>query len=80
MSNCCSTHTTKAIGEICPTCGVSCKSVEHKTLYHQVKFPEHQAAFEEKYYFCPARELSRWLFFKHRSYNSQAFFKNLSGN
>ena len=56
MSNCCSTHTTKAVGEVCPTCGVSCKSVEHKTLYHQVTFPENQAAFQEKYYFCPARE------------------------
>lgn len=56
MSSCCSNHATKIITGICPKCGVSCKSVENKTLYHQVIFPENQAAFQEKYYFCPAKE------------------------
>lgn len=56
MSNCCSNHATKIITGICPKCGVSCKSVENKTLFHQIKFPENQAEFQEKYYFCPTKE------------------------
>lgn len=56
MSNCCSNHASKIVGEICPKCRASCKSVENKTLYHQVKFPENQAVFQEKYYFCPAKK------------------------
>lgn len=55
MSNCCSIHAIKTGGEICPKCGESCKSVEHKTLYHQLKFPENQVVFEDKYYFCTAK-------------------------
>lgn len=58
MSSCCSNHAAKIITGICPKCGVSCKSVENKTLYHQIKFPENQVAFQEKYYFCPAEECS----------------------
>lgn len=56
MSDCCSNHSTKITTETCPKCGESCKSVEHKTLYHQVMFPENQAVFQDKYYFCPAKE------------------------
>lgn len=56
MSNCCSNHATKIITGICPKCGVSCKSVENKTLFHQIRFPENQAAFQEKYYFCSTKE------------------------
>ncbi|MDP2903400.1 MAG: hypothetical protein Q8N96_09885 [Methylovulum sp.] len=58
MSSCCSNHATKIITGMCPQCGESCKSVEHKTLYHQVKFPENQAVFQETYYFCPAKDCS----------------------
>lgn len=56
MSNCCSNHATKTVGEVCPKCGESCKSVEHKTLYHQVRFPENNELSSDKYYFCPAKE------------------------
>lgn len=55
MSSCCSNHATKIITGICPQCGESCKSVEHKTLYHQVKFPENQTILEDKYYFCAVK-------------------------
>lgn len=56
MSNCCSSHSTKITSEICPTCGTSCKSVEHKTLYHQIKFPENQEISLDKYYFCSSED------------------------
>ncbi len=56
MSSCCSDHATKIITGSCPKCGVFCKSIDNKTLYHQVKFPENQAAFQGKYYFCPSKE------------------------
>lgn len=55
MSDCCSNHVTKIITRICPKCGVSCKSVENKTLFHQVKFPENQIILEENYYFCVSK-------------------------
>jgi len=55
MSDCCSNHITKIITGICPKCGMSCKSVENKTLYHQVKFPENQIILEESYYFCVSK-------------------------
>lgn len=58
MSNCCSNHATKIITGICPKCGVSCKSVENKTLYHQVRFPENTTLGSDKYYFCPSKECS----------------------
>ncbi len=58
MSNCCSNHATKIITGICPKCGVSCKSVENKTLYHQVRFPENTRLSLDKYYFCPSKECS----------------------
>ncbi|MCX7067587.1 MAG: hypothetical protein NTW85_07850 [Methylococcales bacterium] len=56
MSSCCSNHATKIITGICPQCGESCKSVEHKTLYHQVKFPENQKISLDKYYFCSSEK------------------------
>lgn len=56
MSSCCSNHATKIITGICPQCGESCKSVEHKTLYHQVRFPENQEISLDKYYFCSSEK------------------------
>lgn len=58
MSNCCSNHTTKIITGICQKCGVSCKSVENKTLLHQIKFPENTRLSLDKYYFCLSKECS----------------------
>lgn len=58
MSNCCSNHATKIVGETCPKCKTACKSVEHKTLYHQVRFPENTTLDSDKYYFCSAKECS----------------------
>ena len=56
MSNCCSNHATKITSGICPTCGTLCKSVEHKTLCHQVKFPENTELTANKYYYCSSEE------------------------
>jgi hypothetical protein len=56
MSNCCSNYSAKITTATCPKCGVFCKRVENKTLYHQVKFPENSALSADKYYFCPSKE------------------------
>ena len=56
MSSCCANHATKIITGICPQCGESCKSVDNKTLYHQVKFPENTQLSSDKYYFCASKE------------------------
>lgn len=56
MSSCCSNHSTKNNTKTCPTCGASCKSVENKTLFHQVKFPENQEISLDKHYFCSSKE------------------------
>jgi hypothetical protein len=58
MSNCCSNHATKIVGETCPKCKTACKSVELKTLYHQVRFPENTTLGSDKYYFCSSKECS----------------------
>ena len=55
MSSCCSNQATKITTGICPSCGLPCKSVDNKTLYHQVKFPENQMILEDKHYFCVSK-------------------------
>jgi hypothetical protein len=49
MSNCCS---SSPMTQACPQCGAACKSVEMRTLYHQVRFPENQGLTPDTYYFC----------------------------
>ena len=58
MSNCCSSSPSKSITQACPQCGTVCKSVEMRTLYHQVRFPENQGITPDTYYFCSAKECS----------------------
>lgn len=58
MSNCCSSSPSKSITRACPDCLAVCKSVEMRTLYHQVMFPENQGVTPDAYYFCPAKNCS----------------------
>ena len=54
MSDCCAETVSKKTFQNCPRCGVSCKSVEMNTLFHNVKFPENQAIEKSDYYYCPS--------------------------
>jgi hypothetical protein len=56
MSICCSNSTSKANTSPCPECGIDCKKVEIRTLYHQVRFPENQEIVPNNYYFCPNKD------------------------
>lgn len=55
MSDCCPNSPSKITAQDCPRCGVSCKSVGIKTLYHQVRYPENQEINSDTYYFCPVK-------------------------
>ena len=55
MSGCCPSSSSKIVNQACPQCGAACKSVELRTLYHQIRFPENQAMVSGTYYFCPAK-------------------------
>lgn len=55
MPNCCSNSSTN---QACPQCGATCKSVEMRTLYHQVRFPENQGIILGRYYFCSSKDCS----------------------
>jgi Zinc binding domain len=56
MSDCCGNISTKASVGPCPQCGMACKNVEQRTLYHQVRFPENQGIVSDSYYFCPSKD------------------------
>jgi hypothetical protein len=56
MSNCCSGDCSKTAAQACPECDVACKSVEMRTLYHQVSFPENQKITPGHYFFCSTKE------------------------
>ena len=58
MSNCCADSSSKATTQACPECGTVGKSVEMRTLYHQLRFPENQRIASGGYYFCPSRHCS----------------------
>ncbi len=55
MSNCCSNH-SKTNTAMCPSCGLSGKRVELKTLYHQIRFPENSELSSGTYFFCLSKE------------------------
>ncbi|MEQ1486331.1 hypothetical protein [Methyloglobulus sp.] len=61
MSNCCSGSRTLS-NQSCPQCGKTSKSVEIRTLYHQVKFPENQGIISDSYYFCPSKDCATAYF------------------
>lgn len=56
MSSCCSSHSTSE--QVCPACGVSCQSVNMKTLFHQVKYPEVLNIKAGHYYYCVNNDCS----------------------
>jgi hypothetical protein len=58
MLNCCSSSSSKITAQACPQCGATCKSVEMRTLYHQVRFPENQEITTDTYYFCSSTDCS----------------------
>ena len=55
MSSCCLSDSVAIIDGVCPNCGASCRRVENKTIFHQVKFPENQDLPEGDYFFCESR-------------------------
>jgi hypothetical protein len=62
MSDCCASNPSKATTQTCPQCGTTCKSVEMRTLYHQVRFPENQAIVSDTYCFCPNKDCTTAYF------------------
>jgi hypothetical protein len=62
MSHCCSGSNTKPATQACPQCDTACKSVEMRTLYHQVRFPENQGVPSDAYYFCTSKKCSTGYF------------------
>lgn len=62
MSECCSNTPSKITEQDCPQCGISCKSVSIKTLYHQVKFPNNQSINSGGYYYCPVKACAAGYF------------------
>lgn len=62
MSDCCANNLPKTAVQDCPLCGISCRSVGIKTLYHQVKFPENQKIHSDAYYYCPAKTCTAGYF------------------
>jgi Zinc binding domain len=62
MSDCCASNPPKATTQICPQCGTTCKNVELRTLYHQVRFPENQGIISDNYYYCPSKDCATAYF------------------
>jgi Zinc binding domain len=62
MLGCCASNPPKATAQACPQCGTSCKNVEMRTLYHQVRFPENQGIISDSYYFCPSKDCATAYF------------------
>jgi hypothetical protein len=56
MSSCCSNSSSKMTSQHCVQCGATCKSVEMRTVYHQVRFPENHEITPDNYFFCPSKE------------------------
>ena len=51
MSSCCSGSSNSSALE-CPNCGISCKNIGMKTLFHQVRFPDILGIETGNYYYC----------------------------
>lgn len=62
MSDCCASNSPKATNQACPECGIACKPVEMRTLYHQVRFPANQEIISDTYYFCPNKSCTTAYF------------------
>jgi hypothetical protein len=58
MSDCCCPDKAANTKQICPECGIACKSVSMPTLYHQIRFPENQSLLPDNYYFCQSKTCS----------------------
>ena len=57
MSCCCSGDLPPATLE-CPQCGISCKNISMKTIFHQVKFPDILDIDNDSYYYCADKTCS----------------------
>ena len=57
MSDCCSGGSPSSVYE-CPQCGISCKNISMKTIFHQVKFPDVLDIETDSYYFCADKTCS----------------------
>lgn len=62
MSDCCAGSSPKTTILACPLCGTAGKSVEMRTLYHQVRFPENRGIILGAYYFCPSKDCATAYF------------------
>lgn len=51
MSCCCSNNSSPAALE-CPLCGMWCKKISMKTIFHQVKFPDILDIDNDSYFYC----------------------------
>jgi hypothetical protein len=61
VEHCCAgghTGHTPFATQACPQCGVACKPVEMRTIYHHTKFPDNTAIITDHYYFCPTKSCS----------------------
>lgn len=58
MSNCCSHSSSQLLIKDCPKCDQSSKSVEMRTLFHQLKFPKNIEIISDNYYFCTNKACS----------------------
>ncbi|MFW5443361.1 MAG: putative iron-sulfur cluster-binding metallochaperone [Methylococcaceae bacterium] len=55
--SCCSGDSALAVLE-CPQCGISCKKISMKTVFHQVKFPDILDVDIANYYYCADKTCS----------------------
>ena len=57
MSSCCSSGSSSSVRD-CPQCGVSCKNISMKTIFHQIRFPEILEVSEGNYHYCAEKTCS----------------------
>lgn len=71
MSCCCSTDSSPTALE-CPQCGISCKNISMKTIFHQVKFPDILNIDNDNYFYCADKTCSIGYF----SHDGKTISKN----
>ncbi|GAW86111.1 conserved hypothetical protein [Bathymodiolus platifrons methanotrophic gill symbiont] len=71
MSSCSSGGST-SFALVCPQCGISCKNISMKTIFHQVRFPEILDIETGSYYYCADKSCSVGYF----SQEEKVIFKN----
>ena len=82
MSNCCSGGSISSV-LVCPQCGISCKNISMKTIFHQVRFPEILDIETDSYYYCADKTCSVGYFSQEEkviSKNQLRAFTELKNN